>query len=101
MTTMTNTLIASLDITGSSRAWDMTYVRSNDGVVHHMEFGGNDKLADAIKWAGVHQPALIAIDAPSGRNRGRTTEADVRKLWDWKEASYRDMRLCEADLRSR
>ena len=97
---MSCTLIASLDITGSCRAWDMTYVKAEDGVVHHEPFSGNDKFADVLGWVKTHRPHLIAIDAPSGMNLGKTTQEEIRKERKWKQDKYLSMRLCEADLRS-
>jgi hypothetical protein len=93
-------LYASLDLTGANRPWDLTWL-TDDACVHHRKFGKKSKIEDFFDWVAEYRPSVMAVDAPSGFNRKRTLDPVVRESRTWNDKTYRNMRLCEADLRSR
>ena len=64
------------------------------------KFGGRSKEDQFFQWMKGTTPDVLAIDAPSGYNLDRVLAAEVRQERGWTDR-YKDMRLCEADLRSR
>ncbi len=99
MQTETDEMLACVDLTGSNRAWDLVWVKR--GIVTHEQFGGRSKKEDFFSWVRANSPAVLAVDAPSGYNLGRTLDLEVRKDYKWHPNRYRNMRLCEAILRSK
>jgi hypothetical protein len=94
----TDKMLACLDLTGSKRAWDLVWVKGE--AVGHVKFRSHSKQEDFFAWVRDNKPGVLAIDAPSGYNIKRTLDPEVRKARGW-DKSYKNMRLCEADLRAR
>lgn len=93
-----DTILACLDLTGSKRAWDLVWVKKRS--VGHEKFRKGSKLEDFFAWVKESRPVILAIDAPSGYNLKRTLDPEIREARGW-ETTYKNMRLCEADLRAR
>jgi hypothetical protein len=94
----THKMLACLDLTGSKRPWDLVWVKGEN--VGHKKFRKRSKQEDFYAWVKENKPLILAIDAPSGYNLKRTLDPEIRKARGW-DKSYKNMRLCEADLRER
>jgi hypothetical protein len=94
----TDKMLACLDLTGSKRAWDLVWVKGE--TVGHVKFRKRSKQEDFFAWVKENQPVNLAIDAPSGYNLKRTLAPETRQARGW-DKTYKNMRLCEADLRER
>lgn len=114
MSDINDCVLASVDITGSDRNWDLVWV-GNDKDVRHASFRGEDAGNELVSWASEIKPDILAIDAPSGKNFGQTLDDDVRARHGWVDEwttrgrgdnrirveKYSGMRVCEALLCSK
>jgi hypothetical protein len=70
---------ACVDVTGSSRRMDLVWI-NDEHLVSHGRIDGEGELRG---WVDEHRPPVLAIDAPSGKNLGRTRESTVRDQLGW------------------
>lgn len=94
-------IIAALDIALNRRV-DGVWMDTESPVVHHRRLPKRDGVNGILRWINeLDRPGIIAIDAPSKRNIGRSRLSRHRETYSWKEGSYQDLRVCEALLRQR
>lgn len=89
--------LACLDVAGS-RNLDAVWVSDGDRVVQH---GLLPTPKAVLEWVEKNLPDVVAIDAPSKRNLGRTQDVSVRQTHKLQGDTYRNCRVCEALLKQR